>query len=109
MMINSIIQYSSYLLILIGLAIPLGSYIGKVMNGEKTFLSKILNPVENFIYKLLGVISKSESELLPKLKAAIHSPRFSVLSKHKRSCDSLTSKSLLGISSFFFLTTFKPP
>ena len=40
-MINSIIQYSLYLIILVVLAIPLGKYIGKVMNGEKVFLSNI--------------------------------------------------------------------
>lgn len=58
-MINSIIQYSLYLIILVVLAIPLGKYIGKVMNGEKVFLSKILNPIENFIYKIL-IIDKDE-------------------------------------------------
>lgn len=59
-MINSIIQYSSYLIILVVLAIPLGKYIGKVMNGEKVFLSKILNPIENFIYKILRIDKDEE-------------------------------------------------
>lgn len=54
-MINQIMQYSLYLIILVVLAIPLGDYIGKVMNGEKTFLSKILNPVERLIYKMLRI------------------------------------------------------
>jgi K+-transporting ATPase ATPase A chain len=54
-MINSILQYGLYLLILVVLAIPLGKYIGKVMNGENVFLSKVLVPVENFIYKILRV------------------------------------------------------
>lgn len=54
-MINSVLQYTLYLLILVVLAIPLGKYIGKVMNGEKVFLSKVLVPVENFIYKILRV------------------------------------------------------
>ncbi|WP_195429909.1 potassium-transporting ATPase subunit KdpA [Clostridium sp. D46t1_190503_E9] len=58
-MINSIIQYSLYLIILVVLAIPLGKYIGKVMNGENVFLSKVLNPIENFIYKIL-IIDKDE-------------------------------------------------
>lgn len=61
-MINSIMQYSLYLIILIVIAIPLGNYIGKVMNGEKTFLSKILNPVENFIYKIVGIDKEEEMD-----------------------------------------------
>lgn len=59
-MINSIIQYLFYLVILILLAIPLGKYIGKVMNGEKVFLTKILSPIENLIYRLLKVDSTEE-------------------------------------------------
>ena len=39
-----VIQYILYLAILIVLAIPLGAYIKKVMNGEKTFLSKNVIP-----------------------------------------------------------------
>ena len=52
---NQILQYVLYIAILIALAIPLGRYIGKVMNREKTFLSKALVPVENFTYKVLHV------------------------------------------------------
>lgn len=59
-MINSMIQYLFYLVILILLAIPLGKYIGKVMNGEKVFLTKILSPIENLIYRLLKVDSTEE-------------------------------------------------
>jgi len=36
------------------LAIPLGKYIAKVFNGEKTFLD-FLNPVERFIYRICGI------------------------------------------------------
>ena len=50
-----VIQYILYLAILIVLAIPLGAYIKKVMNGEKTFLSKILTPCENAVYKVMRV------------------------------------------------------
>lgn len=52
---DAIIQYSLYLLILVILAIPLGAYIGKVMNGEKVFLTKILRPCENAVYKIMRV------------------------------------------------------
>ncbi|MEG0615645.1 MAG: potassium-transporting ATPase subunit KdpA, partial [Oscillospiraceae bacterium] len=53
-MTGEIWQYILYLIILVLLAIPLGGYIGKVMNGEKTFLTKVLTPCEKFIYKIIG-------------------------------------------------------
>ena len=52
---SSVIQYILYLAVLIALAIPLGAYIKKVMNGEKTFLSKILTPCEDAVYKVMRV------------------------------------------------------
>ena len=59
---TSILQYGLYLLILILLAIPLGNYIGKIMNGEKVFLSKILEPVENLTYKILRIDKKEDMD-----------------------------------------------
>ena len=56
---QSVLQYVLYLAILVALAVPLGNYIGKVMNGEKVFLSRVLVPCENGIYKILR-IDKSE-------------------------------------------------
>ncbi|MFA9466600.1 MAG: potassium-transporting ATPase subunit KdpA [Velocimicrobium sp.] len=50
-----VLQYVMYLVILIVLAIPLGNYIGKVMNGERVLMSKILVPCEKGIYKLLCI------------------------------------------------------
>ncbi len=57
---NTIIQYILYLVIIVLLAIPLGNYIGKVMNGEKVFLSRILSPCERFIYRVLKVDNNEE-------------------------------------------------
>ncbi|MBP3910391.1 MAG: potassium-transporting ATPase subunit KdpA [Niameybacter sp.] len=59
-MMQAILQYGFYLIILVVLAIPLGSYMGKVMNGEKVFLSKILLPCENFIYRMLKINKKED-------------------------------------------------
>lgn len=42
-------------LIVVLLAIPLGKYIGKVFNNEKTWLDKIFNPVDKVFYKLSGI------------------------------------------------------
>ena len=60
MHINTWVQYSLYLILLIVLAIPAGSYIRKVMNGEKTFLSRVCVPLENLIYKMTGIDKTEE-------------------------------------------------
>lgn len=57
---NEILQYCLYLVIIVLLAIPLGNYIGKVMNGEKVFLSRLLLPIERLIYGILKVDSNEE-------------------------------------------------
>jgi len=49
------IQIIFYLVALIGLAKPLGSYMAKVHQGERVFLDRALGPVERFIYRLSGV------------------------------------------------------
>ncbi|BCN28879.1 potassium-transporting ATPase subunit KdpA [Anaeromicropila herbilytica] len=54
-MLNTIIQYTLYLVILILLAIPLGIYIGKVMDGEKVLLTKLVAPFEKLIYRILHI------------------------------------------------------
>lgn len=41
--------------IAISFAIPLGRYIGKIFNNEKTLLNKVFNPVDKLFYKLAGV------------------------------------------------------
>jgi potassium-transporting ATPase potassium-binding subunit len=41
--------------IVVLLAIPLGKYIVKVFNDEKTWLDKIVNPVDKIFYKLSGI------------------------------------------------------
>lgn len=57
---ETVIQYLIYLLILIILAIPLGRYIGKVMNGEKVVLSRIGRPCERLVYRLLHIDENEE-------------------------------------------------
>ena len=41
-------------------AIPLGSYIARVMSGERTFMTAVLSPVERGFYALSGVDPKRE-------------------------------------------------
>lgn len=52
---QSVLQYVLYVAILVALAIPLGRYIGKVMNGERVFMSKIGTPCERFIYRIMRI------------------------------------------------------
>ncbi|PWM45710.1 MAG: potassium-transporting ATPase subunit KdpA [Clostridiales bacterium] len=59
-MMGTVLQYILYLAVLVILAIPLGAYIGKVMNGEKTFLSKILVPCEKTVYKAMRIKSDEQ-------------------------------------------------
>ncbi|QEC66324.1 potassium-transporting ATPase subunit KdpA [Panacibacter ginsenosidivorans] len=43
------------------LAVPLGHYIGKVYNGDKTWLDKIFNPLDKIFFKFSGI--KPEREM----------------------------------------------
>ena len=44
----------------VAMAIPLGRYIGKVFNNEKTWLDKIFNPLDKIFYKLSGINTSME-------------------------------------------------
>ena len=57
---QQVLQYALYLLILVLLAIPLGRYISKVMQGERVFLSKVLSPCECRWYRLLRIDSSED-------------------------------------------------
>lgn len=61
-MMNVALQVIIYCVILVVLAIPLGSYMGKVMNGERVFLSRLLLPVENLIYRGLRIDKEEEMD-----------------------------------------------
>ncbi|MDR1628940.1 MAG: potassium-transporting ATPase subunit KdpA [Oscillospiraceae bacterium] len=49
-----------FIVLLIGLSIPVGIYIYKVMTGQKVFLTRMLAPVEKSLYKVMGVQSDEE-------------------------------------------------
>lgn len=57
---STLIQYVLYFIALIILAIPVGAYIKKVMNGEKTFLSRMLVPCEKAVYKIMHIDSQEQ-------------------------------------------------
>ncbi len=53
-----------FIIVLIGLAIPLGRYMYAVLDGRHTFLSRILQPVERLLYKGMG--GNSTADMSPK-------------------------------------------
>jgi K+-transporting ATPase ATPase A chain len=48
-------QLIFYIVVLLLLSKPLGSFMAKVYQGEQTFLDRVLGPVERLIYRLAGV------------------------------------------------------
>ncbi len=55
-----VMQDLIYIAVLVGLSIPLGIYIYKVMTGQRVFLTPVLAPVERGIYKLMGTAAGEE-------------------------------------------------
>ncbi|MBV8067874.1 MAG: potassium-transporting ATPase subunit KdpA [Candidatus Eremiobacteraeota bacterium] len=49
------LQAIVFFLIVLALTKPLGSYMARVFEGERTWLSPVLVPVEKFIYRICGV------------------------------------------------------
>ncbi len=54
------LQILLFLVILIALTKPIGTYIKRVMEVESTWLDRVLKPVEELIYKLSGIDSKAD-------------------------------------------------
>jgi len=50
-----LMQISVLLIILTLLVKPLGSYMARVYQGERTFLSRLLSPLERLLYRVAGV------------------------------------------------------
>ncbi len=57
---NGWIQIAIYVAIIIAITAPLGGYMTKVFNGERTFLSLLLRPLERLVYVICGVDEKEE-------------------------------------------------
>jgi K+-transporting ATPase ATPase A chain len=57
---NGWIQIAVYCAIIIAITKPLGGYMTKVFNGEKTFLSPVLRPLERAFYAISGVDEKED-------------------------------------------------
>ena len=55
MTFNGWAQIALFIAILLVLTRPLGGYLSRVMEGERTFLSPVLGPVERGFYRLAGI------------------------------------------------------
>jgi K+-transporting ATPase ATPase A chain len=55
-------QIVVYLVVLVLLVKPLGSYMAKVFLGERTFLSPICQPIERMLYKFAGIREQEEMD-----------------------------------------------
>lgn len=57
--------------LMVVLAIPLGRYIGKVFNGDKTWLDAIFNPIDRMFYKASGIKPQQEMNWKQHLSALL--------------------------------------
>ncbi|HNU87464.1 MAG TPA: potassium-transporting ATPase subunit KdpA [Ferruginibacter sp.] len=58
-------------LLTVALAVPLGRYIGKVFEGDRTWLDRLFNPVDKTFFKLGGINPKKEMNWKQHLSALL--------------------------------------
>lgn len=52
---NGWLQFAVFSVILLASVRPVGAYLARVLQGERTWLDPLIRPIERFIYKLSGV------------------------------------------------------
>ena len=57
---NGWLQFADFSLILLASVRPVGIYLARVLDGERTWLDPVLRPIERLIYKLSGVDADKE-------------------------------------------------
>src|SRR5664279_107179 len=57
---NGWLQFALYCLVLLATVRPVGIYLTRVFEGQRTLLDRVLRPVERLIYKLCGVNAETE-------------------------------------------------
>ncbi len=60
MTVNGWIQILIFCAIIVALVAPLGAYMTRVFNGERTLLSPVLRPVEVALYRVAGIDERRE-------------------------------------------------
>jgi len=64
MTVNGWIQIAIYCGVVLVLVQPLGAFMTRVFNGERTFLSPIVRPVEVALYRICGIEETAEQDWL---------------------------------------------
>lgn len=59
---QALIQYGAFLLLLTLLVKPLGGYMARVFQGQRTFLDPVLKPVERLLYRITAVDDQQEMD-----------------------------------------------
>ena len=60
--LNSVLQVLIFMIIVLLLTKPVGLYLYKIFNGERTWLSPVVVPVERFFYRLSGIHEEEEQK-----------------------------------------------
>jgi K+-transporting ATPase ATPase A chain len=71
MTVNGWIQIAIYFVVLTALVVPLGRFMARVFEGERTILTPVLRPVEVALYRIAGVDEKREQHWLTYTIAAL--------------------------------------
>jgi potassium-transporting ATPase potassium-binding subunit len=58
----SAVQYGVFLLIVTLLVRPVGGYLARVFDGERTWLDPVLRPLERAVYRVAGVDPAAEMD-----------------------------------------------
>jgi K+-transporting ATPase ATPase A chain len=62
MILQNWLQLLLYIVLLLALAKPFGSFMANVYLGERTFLDRVLGPVERFMYRVSGIDPRAEMD-----------------------------------------------
>jgi potassium-transporting ATPase potassium-binding subunit len=60
MSVHGWLQFAIFCLVLLATVRPVGSYMARVFEGQRTWLDPVFRPIERLLYKLCGVNSKKE-------------------------------------------------
>ena len=60
--LNGVLQVLLYLFLILLLTKPVGLYMTRVFNGQRTWLSPVVVPVERFFYRLCGISEEDEQK-----------------------------------------------
>jgi K+-transporting ATPase ATPase A chain len=57
---NGWLQFAIFCVVLLATVRPVGTYMARVLEGERTWLDPILRPIERILYRLCGINEKAE-------------------------------------------------